>query len=141
MFEKDNNHAGEAFSFEIFATGGPQSGFAAPDNMAFDSAGNLWVVTDISSTSTNEGIYKSFGNNGVFFIPTTGEAKGVASQFASAPVGAEMTGPWFTPDEKTLFMAVQHPGENLTSYDKPTSKWPHGKAAHALPGVIAITGF
>ncbi|WP_232697684.1 PhoX family protein [Brevibacillus daliensis] len=141
MFEKDNNHAGEAFSFEIFATGGPQSGFAAPDNMAFDSAGNLWVVTDISSTSTNEGIYKSFGNNGVFFIPTSGEAKGVASQFASAPVGAEMTGPWFTPDEKTLFMAVQHPGENLTSYDKPTSKWPHGKAAHALPGVIAITGF
>jgi secreted PhoX family phosphatase len=141
MFEKDDNHAAEDFTFEIFATGGPQSGFAAPDNMAFDSAGNLWVVTDISSTSMNSGIYKSFGNNGVFFIPTSGSNKGEAVQFASAPVGAEMTGPWFTPDEKTLFISVQHPGENLKSYDAPTSHWPKGGSSLALPGVVAITGF
>ncbi|OUQ85849.1 hypothetical protein B5G50_24685 [Brevibacillus brevis] len=141
LFENDNNHAGLEFTFEIFAAGGPQSGFAAPDNMAFDSAGNLWVVTDISSSSMNSGIYKSFGNNGVFFIPTTGNSKGEAAQFASAPVGAEMTGPWFTPDEKTLFLAVQHPGENLKSYDKPTSHWPKGGNAVAMPSVIAITGF
>lgn len=141
LFEKDNQHAGEEFTFEIFATGGPQSGFSAPDNMAFDSAGNLWVVTDISSSSTNTGIYQSFGNNGVFFIPTAGENKGVAVQFASGPVGSEMTGPWFTPDEKTLFLAVQHPGENLKSYDKPTSHWPKGGNHVALPSVIAINGF
>jgi secreted PhoX family phosphatase len=106
-----------------------------------DGSGNLWVVTDISSSSANSGIYKSFGNNGVFFIPTTGNSKGVASQFASGPVGAEMTGPWFTPDEKTLFLAVQHPGENLKSYDQPTSHWPKGGNAPAMPSVIAITGF
>lgn len=141
LFEKDTQHAGEEFTFEIFATGGPQSGFSAPDNMAFDSAGNLWVVTDISSSSTNTGIYQSFGNNGVFFIPTAGENKGVAVQFASGPVGSEMTGPWFTPDEKTLFLAVQHPGENLKSYDKPTSHWPKGGNQVALPSVIAINGF
>ncbi|EST51677.1 hypothetical protein T458_25145 [Brevibacillus panacihumi W25] len=141
LFEKDNQHAGEEFTFEIFATGGPQSGFSAPDNMAFDSAGNLWVVTDISSSSTNTGIYQSFGNNGVFFIPTAGENKGVAVQFASGPVGSEMTGPWFTPDEKTLFLAVQHPGENLKTYDKPTSHWPKGGSHVALPSVIAINGF
>ncbi|WP_139492541.1 PhoX family protein [Brevibacillus dissolubilis] len=141
MFEKDKNHAGTSFEFEIFATGGPQSGFAAPDNLAFDKAGNLWVVTDISSGSMNSGIYKKFGNNGLFFIPTTGSRKGDAFQFASAPVGAEMTGPWFTPDEKTLFLSVQHPGENLASYDAPTSHWPHGGTAVARPGVIAITGF
>lgn len=141
LFEKDNQHAGLEFSFEIFAAGGPQSGFSAPDNMAFDSAGNLWVVTDISSSSMNSGIYTSFGNNGVFFIPTAGEHKGEAAQFASGPVGAEMTGPWFTPDEKTLFLAVQHPGENLKAYDKPTSHWPKGGNSVALPSVIAITGF
>jgi len=141
MFESNDNHAGTDFTFEIFATGGPQSGFAAPDNMAFDSAGNLWVVTDISSSSMNTGIYKSFGNNGVFFIPTTGSNKGQVEQFASAPVGAEMTGPWFTPDETTLFLAVQHPGENLEAYDKPTSHWPKGGSSVALPGVIAVTGF
>lgn len=141
LFEKDNQHAGLEFSFEIFAAGGPQSGFSAPDNMAFDSAGNLWVVTDISSSSLNSGIYTSFGNNGVFFIPTAGEHKGEAVQFASGPVGAEMTGPWFTPDEKTLFLAVQHPGENLKAYDKPTSHWPKGGSSVALPSVIAVTGF
>ncbi|NGQ96408.1 PhoX family phosphatase [Brevibacillus sp. SYP-B805] len=141
LFERDNNHAAEEFSFEIFATGGPQSGFAAPDNLAFDSAGNLWVVTDISSASMNSGIYKTFGNNGVFYIPTSGSNKGEAYQFASAPVGAEMTGPWFTPDETTLFLSVQHPGENLKAYDQPTSHWPKGGNAVALPGVIAITGF
>ncbi|CAM5778614.1 MULTISPECIES: PhoX family protein [Brevibacillus] len=141
LFEKDGNHAGLDFTFEIFAAGGPQSGFAAPDNMAFDSAGNLWVVTDISSSSMNSGIYKSFGNNGIFFIPTTGANKGEVAQFASAPVGAEMTGPWFTPDETTLFLSVQHPGENLKSYDQPTSHWPKGGNAVAMPGVIAVTGF
>ncbi|SDH57157.1 hypothetical protein SAMN04489735_103324 [Aneurinibacillus thermoaerophilus] len=141
LFEEDNNHAAEEFTFEIFAAGGPQSGFAAPDNLAFDSAGNLWVVTDISSSSMNSGIYKTFGNNGLFFIPTSGPDKGIASQFASAPVGAEMTGPWFTPDEKTLFLSVQHPGENLESYAAPTSHWPRGGASIALPGVVAITGF
>ena len=36
---------------------------------------------------------------------------GEAFQFASAPVEAEMTGPCFTQDETTLFLAVQHPGE------------------------------
>jgi secreted PhoX family phosphatase len=141
LFEKDNNHAGEEFTFEIFAAGGPQSGFASPDNLAFDSAGNLWVVTDISSSSMNKGIYKTFGNNGLFFIPTSGPDKGHAMQFASAPVGAEMTGPWFTPDEKTLFLSVQHPGENLESYAAPTSHWPKGGTSIALPGVVAITGF
>lgn len=89
----------------------------------------------------NSGIYKTFGNNGVFFIPTSGNSKGMAAQFASAPVGAELTGPWFTPDETTLFLAVQHPGENLKSYDQPTSHWPKGGSSAALPSVIAITGF
>ncbi|GAA4719886.1 DUF839 domain-containing protein [Brevibacillus fulvus] len=141
LLEKGNDHAGEEFTFEIFATGGPQSGFAAPDNLAFDSAGNLWVVTDISSGSMNSGIYESFGNNGVFFLPTSGQDKGHVAQFASAPVGAEMTGPWFTPDEKTLFLSVQHPGENLTVYDQPTSHWPKGGKQMPLPGVVAIRGF
>lgn len=31
----------EEFSFEVFATGGPQSGFPSPDNLAFDPSGNL----------------------------------------------------------------------------------------------------
>jgi len=142
FFEKDSDLGALEFDFEIFAAGGRQSGFSAPDNLTFDSNGNLWTVTDISSSSMNKGLFTTFGNNGMFVIPTTGPNMGAAMQFASAPLDAEMTGPWFTPDESTLFLAVQHPGENTTDASKPTSMWPHRPGdTMPRPAVIAITGF
>ena len=70
-FIEDNNDLGSlTFDFEIFAAGGKQSGFSAPDNLTFDSNANLWTVTDISSSSLNKGIHKHFKNNGLFVIPT-----------------------------------------------------------------------
>jgi secreted PhoX family phosphatase len=69
--EADDNPEATEFSYEVFAAGGPQTGFASPDNLAFDQAGNLWVVTDISSDSLNDGIYKTFKNNGAFRTPAT----------------------------------------------------------------------
>ncbi|WP_426446880.1 PhoX family protein [Paenibacillus sp. S-38] len=142
FFEKDSDLGALEFDFEIFAAGGRQSGFSAPDNLTFDSAGNLWTVTDISSSSMNKGVHTFFGNNGMYVIPTTGPNVGKAMQFASAPLDAELTGPWFTPDETTLFLAVQHPGENTTDLAKPTSMWPHRKGdTMPRPAVVAITGF
>ncbi|MFE5321371.1 PhoX family protein [Paenibacillus sp. NPDC056579] len=142
FFEKDGDLGALDFDFEIFAAGGRQSGFSAPDNLTFDSNGNLWTVTDISSSSMNKGLFTAFGNNGMYVIPTTGPNMGVAMQFASAPLDAEMTGPWFTPDESTLFLAVQHPGENTTDAAKPTSMWPHRPGdTMPRPAVVAITGF
>ncbi|WP_274361525.1 PhoX family protein [Paenibacillus thermotolerans] len=142
FFEKDNDLGAMEFDFEIFAAGGRQSGFSAPDNITFDSNGDLWTVTDISSSSLNKGVHTPFGNNGVYVIPSSGPAKGQALQFASAPVEAELTGPWFTPDERTLFLAVQHPGEETEDAAKPTSKWPHRPGDNQpRPAVVAITGF
>ncbi|MBG9793283.1 hypothetical protein ABD76_12460 [Paenibacillus dendritiformis] len=142
FFEKDGDLGALEFDFEIFAAGGRQSGFSAPDNLTFDSNGSLWTVTDISSSKLNSGVYRSFKNNGVFVIPTQGPDAGKAMQFASAPVEAEMTGPWFTPDERTLFLAVQHPGEETSDPRKPTSMWPHRKGdTMPRPAVVAITGF
>jgi uncharacterized protein len=130
------------FDFEIFAAGGKQSGFSAPDNLTFDSYGNLWTVTDMSSSKLNTGIYTHFANNGMFVIPTIGKNTGEAFQFASAPVEAELTGPSFTPNETTLFLSVQHPGEETKDLNNPTSKWPHRKGdTMPRPGVVAITGF
>lgn len=63
IFEKGDNLSSLEFDFEIFAAGGRQSGFSSPDNLAFDSNGNLWVVTDISSSSHNKGVFTSFMNN------------------------------------------------------------------------------
>jgi uncharacterized protein len=148
-FIEDNNDLGSlTFDFEIFAAGGKQSGFSAPDNLTFDSNANLWTVTDISSSSLNKGIHKHFKNNGLFVIPTVAyknvkeDEIGEAYQFASGPVEAEMTGPCFTPDETTLFLAVQHPGEGTKDAKNPTSMWPHRKGdTMPRPAVVAITGF
>lgn len=142
IFETDNDLGALSFDFEIFAAGGRQSGFSSPDNLAFDSNGSLWVVTDISSSSHNKGVYKSFMNNGLFVIPTSGPSQGDALQFASGPNDSELTGPYFTPDERTLFLSVQHPGENTTDLSKPTSLWPHRSGDKiARCGVVAISGF
>lgn len=142
FLEDNDDHGSLTFDFEIFAAGGKQSGFSAPDNLTFDSLGNLWTVTDISSSKLNSGIYTHFANNGVFVIPTIGKNVGEAYQFASAPVEAEMTGPWFTPDETTLFLSIQHPGEESKDLNNLTSKWPHRKGdTIPRPGVVAITGF
>ncbi|WLR53318.1 DUF839 domain-containing protein [Bacillus tianshenii] len=142
LFEDKDDLGSLTFNFEIFAAGGRQSGFSAPDNLTFDTNGNLWTVTDISSSKHNKGIYESFKNNGMFVIPTMGKNMGDAYQFASAPVEAEMTGPWFTPNETTLFLSVQHPGEESESLSNLTSMWPHRPGdTIPRPGVIAITGF
>lgn len=142
IFEAGNDLGSLEFDFEIFIAGGRQSGFSSPDNLAFDSNGNIWVVTDISSSSQNKGVHKSFMNNGLFVIPTSGADQAKALQFASGPVDCELTGPFFTPDEQTLFLSVQHPGENTTDLNNPTSTWPHRSYdKKARCGVVAISGF
>ncbi len=142
FFELDNDLGATQFDFEIFVAGGRQSGFSSPDNLAFDSNGSLWVVTDISTSSHNKGVYTSFMNNGLFVIPTTGPNMGEAMQFASGPRDAELTGPFFTPNEQTLFLSVQHPGEMTTDLSKPTGLWPHRAGdTKARCGVVAISGF
>jgi secreted PhoX family phosphatase len=141
LVETDNNYASETFDWSIFATGGPQSGFSSPDNLIFDGEGNLWMVTDISTSRHNKGIYAFHGNNALFFFHTEGPLAGYAYQFASGPVHSEMTGPTWTPDGKTLFLSVQHPGEESPSLDELTSHWPDGGDAVPRPATVAITGF
>ncbi|MBU8772099.1 PhoX family protein [Cytobacillus oceanisediminis] len=142
IFEKGEDLGASKFEYEIFLAGGKESGLSSPDNLLIDSKGNLWIVTDISGSKINQGEHKSFGNNGMFIVPTTGSKKGQAHQFASAPIEAELTGPWFTPNEKTLFLAVQHPGEETKEINNPTSMWPHREGdLIPRPAVVAIQGF
>lgn len=141
LLEDADNPEGESFRFEIYLAGGPQSGLACPDNLLFDRRGNLWIVCDINSASQNKGPYKSFGNNGVYVVPTKGPSAGDAFQFASGPIDCEITGPWFTENEDTLFLSIQHPGEECMSLDKTTSHWPEGGKAKPRPAVVAISGF
>src|SRR5918997_2646058 len=142
LTEKDDDPEATEFTYEVFAAGGPQTGFASPDNLMFDAHNNLWVINDISSDKLNAGIYTSFKNNGAFVMPSgidEGVSGGDVFQFASGPIQSELTGPAFTPDGKTLFLAIQHPGEETESPDNPTSTWPGGDEPKS--SLVAITGF
>ncbi len=126
------------FSSSTFLTGGEKTGFAAPDNLTFDNLGNLWMATDMTGDLIGKGPYKKFGNNGLFKIPLNGPKAGTIIQMASAPVEAEFTGPCFSPDYKTLFLSVQHPGEKSKSLNKLTSHWPNGGSEIPTSAVITI---
>ena len=127
------------FSFETFLAGGEN--FSCPDNLTFDKNGNIWLCCDISGKSIGDETYKKFGNNGLYFIPTQGKDAGSVIQIAAAPVDAELTGVTLSPDEKTLFLSVQHPGELSTSLENLTSNWPTNKKnAIPKPTVIQLKG-
>jgi hypothetical protein len=105
------------------------SGFACPDNLGFDDAGNLWIVTDGSQPNEN--------NNGCFVCPTEGPGRGEVRQFMSGPVGAEVSGCTFAPDGETLFLTIQHPGSG-SSIDEPSSHWPDGGNSQPRSSLIAV---
>ncbi len=105
------------------------SPIACPDNLGFDPEGRLWIVTDKDDYSV--------GNNGCYVVPTAGAERGLLRQIASAPVGAEVCGCEFTPDGRTLFLSIQHPGEG-GSIDAPASHWPDGGSLPARSAVVAL---
>jgi secreted PhoX family phosphatase len=105
------------------------SAFANPDNLGFDHDGNLWIVTDGAQPNGN--------NNGCFACPTVGEWRGAVRQLMSGPLGAEICGCEITPDDRTIFLSVMHPGAGGTAV-APRSHWPDGGDAAPRDGVIAI---
>ena len=59
---------------------------------------------------------------------------------ASAPTDAEFTGPCFSPDGATLFLSVQHPGEQSSSLEDLTSHWPGEPGSIPRSAVVTIQG-
>ena len=105
------------FRWRMVATGGTPAdgglGFANPDNLALDPGGEaLWMVSDIGTGELNgDRNGGAFGNNSCWVIPLAGPGAGQAYCFASGPMECELTGPEFSADGRSLFLAVQHPGE------------------------------
>jgi uncharacterized protein len=80
--------------------------FNSPDGLGFDSFGRLWIQTDGSFANTGD--FVNMGNNQMLAAdPSTKEIR----RFLVGPSGCEITGLTFTPDRKTMFVNVQHPGE------------------------------
>jgi uncharacterized protein len=103
---------------------------SAPDNITFDRQGNMWITTDGQPGTIQK-------HDGVYVVPVDGEERGYVRQFLSAVVGSETTGPELTPNNETLFVSIQHPGEG-GSFDSPVSHFPDGSGA-PRPSVLAIT--
>ena len=140
IMEKDNKHDSLDFDFETLKSGGVSTGFSCPDNLLFDKVGNLWFTSDISGSKMNKSPeYLPFKNNGLFVLIRSGIQAGEIIQVASAPVDAEFTGPCFSPDGKTLFLSVQHPGERSPNLNNLTSTWPNKKDG-PKSSVITIQG-
>ncbi|MGM1065017.1 PhoX family protein [Saccharothrix sp. Mg75] len=103
------------------------SPISCPDNLAFDSRGNLWVSTDGNALGSNDGL---------FALPVEGKYRGRVKQFLTVPRGAETCGPVIEDD--FVLVSVQHPGEiDGASADTPLSHWPDGGATQPRPSVVA----
>ena len=140
--ETGGNYDALDFEATTYLAGGEENGFSCPDNLAFDFSGNLWITSDMTGSAMNreDQPYMPFKNNSLFVIPRYGKNAGEVIRVASAPRDAELTGPWFSPDGKTLFLSVQHPGEQTSDIGNPTSNWPFDKDGVPKPSVVAITG-
>ena len=143
ILEITDDHAGTAFTWDLLLVcGDPASadtyfaGFdktkvspiSCPDNLAFDSHGNLWISTDGNALDSNDGL---------FAVALDGPNRGETRQFLTVPLGAETCGPVVT--DELVTVCVQHPGENdENSIDDPLSRWPEGGNGTARPSVVAV---
>ena len=130
---------GATFSTDTTANGW----FGMPDNCAVDSLGRLWVSTDGNNPSATG------RTDGLWAVDTEGEARRTSKLFFRVPVGAEMCGPLFTPDDETAFVAVQHPADGgddwdgfgrVSYYEDLSTRWPDfDDAMPTRPSVVVIT--
>ncbi|GAB3220835.1 PhoX family protein [Mycolicibacterium hippocampi] len=143
VLEITDDHAGTAFTWNLLLVCGDPAaadtyygGFdktkvspiSCPDNLAFDSHGNLWISTDGNALDSNDGL---------FAVALEGPNRGETKQFLTVPIGAETCGPIINDDLVTV--CVQHPGENDdSSIDNPQSRWPEGGNGTARPAVVAV---
>ena len=155
--EAGGEHASTTFEWDIFLFGGDagQSGQAnlagkdpngdaltvdnllsSPDGLWIDKDSRVWIQTDIGEGSQNSGVYEVFGNNAMLCAdPKTGEMR----RFLTGPIGQEITGVITTPDQRTMFINVQHPGATTTPTEWELgpryvrSSWPDRNPARLPP--------
>ncbi len=148
----NGDHAADTFRWEMFLVGGDPADaaqgakygagvsangwLAAPDNCAFDARGRIWIATDGMPSATKPSLA-----DGLFGADTSGPGRAVTRRFLATPRGAEVCGPAFTPDGRSLFIAVQHTAEERGSFfDTPSTRWPDFKPdMPPRPSVVAIT--
>jgi hypothetical protein len=149
---KDADHTADQFAWDFLLLAGdpkkegsgakyhPQTEawISSPDNCAFDQEGRIWISTDQGGAQAKNNI-----PDGMYACDLSGDGRALIKFFFACPVGAEMCGPEFTPDGRTLFVAVQHPAEAdayASTFEQPTTRWPDFEdGVPPRPAVMAIT--
>ncbi|MES1146939.1 MAG: alkaline phosphatase PhoX, partial [Solimonas sp.] len=120
----------------------PENDFSSPDGLWFDARGVLWIqtddgaYTDVTNCMMLAALPGEVGDGGP--IDVSGQASfagkpasvDTLKRFLVGVPGSEITGVDLTPDSKTLFVGIQHPGEtgSLTEFQ---SNWPAASGADA----------
>jgi secreted PhoX family phosphatase len=116
------------------------SPISCPDNVAFDSVGNLWISTDGAPSVIGYA-------DGLFKVTLEGAERGRVEQFLAVPREAETCGPIIHDEERTVFVAVQHPGEEgsfadqhsyFPDYVKAGTTPKRGQARAPRPSVVQV---
>ncbi len=121
--ERDLRYDGLRFDWELFilaGNAGDSKNFAAPGappldaTNEFSSPDGLWFANGILWIQTDG---NAFGNDQMLAcVPESGDIR----RFFTGPVNCEVTGVIDTPDNRTLFVNIQHPGEGAVG----SSNWP-----------------
>ncbi|WP_018024854.1 PhoX family protein [Corynebacterium ulceribovis] len=143
VLEMEDDHAGTKGKWNLLLVcGDPKEAYSyfggydkekvspisCPDNVAFDSYGNLWISTDGNALKSNDGL---------FGVSVEGETRGMVRQFLTVPTGAETCGPII--EDNRVMVNVQHPGEGEDqTTENPTSHWPDGGDAQPRPAVVQV---
>jgi hypothetical protein len=140
---QDGDHTASEFEWDLYAmAGNPKvhtdhnagsdnitidNMFNAPDGLAFDSKGGLWIQTD--GNTSNSRYFEGQGNNQMLFgDPESGEIR----RFLVGPRGCEITGVCWSTDKSTLFVGIQHPGAGGSGH------FPDGDTSMPRSCVIAV---
>jgi len=138
-WKEDGDHDGLAFQWNHFVLAGDPfneraeakgnvkgDAFACPDGLWVDARGVLWIQTDMSTSAMGKGELAGLAHNMMLAAdPATGEIR----RFLTGPAGCEITGATGTPDGRTMFINIQHPGESPSERSDPAtptrfSNWP-----------------
>lgn len=147
------------FTWDIFVFGSDAAGdtdtnlsgldefnqFASPDGLAFDQRGILWIQTDNGAEEV-----KNYTNDQMLaVVPSSlvdaegnldvinGENQSELRRFFVGPNGCEVTGFTMTPDNNTMFVSIQHPG-NWPYSSNAAEATPTGMSVRPRASVVAI---
>ena len=116
MRMQEGNFIGTSFTWDIFLfaadTRDSENVFTDPDGILVDEDGRLFIETDGGQPD---------GLNNQLLVTDVNDPSTIYRLFTGV-AGCEITGICFTPDRRTMFINVQHPGNGdpaLTSFPAP----------------------